>query len=185
MVSKIISETEQKMKKTVAATGNEFLGIRTGRASASLLHRVVVDYYGTKTPLNQLATITAPEPQLLVIQPWDKTVLQNIEKAILQSELGLTPSNDGNVIRLPFPPLNEERRRELVKVVRKITEEGRIAVRNIRREANEELKNLEKQHELSEDELRRSEDQIQKLTDNYIAEIDRMLENKEEEIMEV
>ncbi|MEW6188704.1 MAG: ribosome recycling factor [Actinomycetota bacterium] len=171
------------MKKAIAATGGEFTGVRTGRASASLLDRVMVDYYGTKTPLNQLATVMVPEPQLIVIQPWDKSSIGNIEKAILKSDLGLTPSSDGNVIRLPFPPLTEERRKELVRVVRKMAEEGRIAIRNVRRDAKEALEDLKKDGEISEDEFERAKEKLQKITDKYVSEIDEMLKHKEEEIM--
>jgi len=173
------------MKKAVAATQTEFTTVRTGRASASILDRVTVDYYGTPTPLNQLANITTPEPQLLVVHPWDKSSLDAVQKAILASDLGLTPSSDGTVVRLPFPALNEERRVELVKVVKRITEDGRVAVRNVRRDANDHLKGEEKNHEISRDDEERALDQVQKLTDTYVAEIDSMLERKEQEIMEV
>lgn len=185
MIKEVLAETEEKMKKAISVVRSEFGTVRTGRASVSLLDRITVDYFGTPTPLNQLATITAPEPRLLMVQPWDKSTLPNVEKAILQSDLGLTPSNDGTFIRLPIPPLTEERRKELVKVVKGLAEEGRISIRNVRREANEALKAMEKRHEISEDDLHRTEEQVQKLTDNYIKEIDEMLKNKEKEIVEV
>lgn len=184
-ISNIITEADDKMKKAVLAVANEFMTVRTGRASASILDRVMVDYYGTKSVLKTVASIMVPEPQLIVIQPWDKSSLASIEKAILQSDLGLTPSNDGKVIRLPFPPLTEERRKEIVKIVKKIAEGGRVAVRNVRREANDHLKHLEKEKEISEDDLKRAQDKIQEYTDKYVSEIDDMLKVKEEEIMEV
>lgn len=185
MIKKVLAEAEEKMKKAISVVRSEFGTVRTGRASVSLLDRITVDYFGTPTPLNQLATVTAPEPRLLMIQPWDKSTLPSVEKAILQSDLGLTPSNDGTFIRLPIPLLTEERRKELVKVVKGLAEEGRISIRNVRREANEALKAMEKRHEISEDDLYRTEEQVQKLTDNYIKEIDEMLKNKEKEITEV
>jgi len=184
-ISKITNEALDKMKKGVLAVGAEFMTIRTGRASASILDRVVVDYYGTKSPLKTVASIMVPEPQLIVIQPWDKSAIPSIEKAILQSDLGLTPSNDGKIVRLPFPPLTEERRKEMVKLVKKMAEGGRVAIRNVRREANDHLKHLEKEKKISEDDLKRAQDKIQELTDKYISELDEMLKTKEEEIMEV
>ncbi len=185
MIDEIVKDAEGRMKKAVAATQTEFTTVRTGRASASILDRIVVDYYGAPTPLNQLANVTAPEPQLLVVHPWDKSCIEAVQKAILASDLGLTPSTDGTVIRLPFPPLTEERRVELVKVVKRICEEGRVAVRNIRRDANDHLKSEEKNHEISRDNEERALEKVQKLTDKYVAEIDHMLERKEQEIMEV
>lgn len=185
MIAQIVKDAEERMKKGVAATQAEFTTVRTGRASASILDRVTVDYYGTPTPLNQLSNITTPEPQLLVVHPWDKSSLEAVQKAILASDLGLTPSTDGTVIRLPFPALNEERRVELVKVVKRIAEDGRVAVRNVRRDANDHLKAEEKNHEISRDDEERALETVQKLTDKYIAEIDEMLERKEQEIMEV
>lgn len=185
MVDEVLSEVEEKMQAAVAAARREFAAIRTGRAHTGLLDRVQVDYYGTPTPLNQLATISVPEPRLLTIQPWDKSQVQAIEKAILQADLGLTPTNDGSVIRLAIPQLTEERRKELVRVVRKEAEEKRVAIRNLRRDANEDLKLLEKEKEISEDEGRRAQEKVQALTDRYIAEVDRLLEAKEKEIMEV
>lgn len=185
MRPKIVAEAEEKMKKRVAGCAAELATVRTGRASAAILDRIVVDYYGTKTALKQMATITVPEPQLMVIQPWDKNVLSEIEKALLQSDLGLTPNNDGTVIRLSFPPLSEERRQELVKITKKIAEEGRVSIRQVRRETNENLKKLEKDKVMSEDERERTQEDIQKITDKYIAEVDELLKHKEEAIMEV
>ncbi len=185
MTKEILKEAEEKMKKAVSVVRSEFGTVRTGRASVSLLDRIQVEYFGNPVPLNQLASITAPEPRMLIVQPWDKSTFAGIQKAILQSDLGLTPSSDGNVIRLPVPPLTEERRKELVKVVKGIAEEGRVTVRNIRREANENLKGKEKLHEISEDDRYRAEGKVQELTDKYVEEIDTMLKNKEKEIIEV
>lgn len=185
MTGEIIKGADARMQKAVVAAGHEFASIRTGRASSALLERLSIDYYGVKTPLNQIATINVPEAQLVLIQPWDKSGVGAIEKAILQSELGLTPGNDGNVIRVPFPALNEERRRDLVKMVKKLAEDGRVAVRNIRRDANEHIKSEEKGHDISEDDSKWAQDEIQKLTDKHISEIDGLLQAKEKEIMEV
>jgi ribosome recycling factor len=185
VIDDIIKDAEERMNKAVAAVRHEFTTVRTGRASAAILDRVVVEYYGTPTPLQQLGNITAPEAQLLVIHPYDKTQIAAMEKALLASDVGLTPSNDGNVIRLPFPAPTEERRRELVKLVHKMGEDGKIAVRNIRRDANEHLKGQEKNHEFSKDDLERAEQRTQKLTDQYTAEVDTMVKTKEKEIMEV
>jgi ribosome recycling factor len=185
VTQEVISQADEKMKKAVVVTGHEFGSVRTGRASGGLIERLQIDYYGTKTPLNQLATITVPEPQMVVLQPWDKGSIPAIEKAILQSDLGLSPTDDGNVIRVPFPALSEERRKDLVKLVKKLAEDGRVAVRNVRRDANETLKSREKEHEISEDDSKRAHDQVQKITDKHIAEIDALLQAKEKEIMEV
>lgn len=179
------TDVRAAMEKAVEATRREFSSVRTGKASPALLDTVRVDAYGSKLPLNQVGTVTTPEPRLLVIQPWDRGLLGEIEKAIKSSDLGLNPSNDGNVIRVPIPALNEERRKELVKVLHKQAEEGRIAVRHARQEANKEIKRLEQAHEISEDEARRRMDEVQKLTDQYIAKIDQLLEAKEREVMEV
>lgn len=184
-INKIISEADHRMKKAIHVLREEFLTVRTGRASTTLVERVTVSYYGTQTPLNQLATISAPEPRMLTVHPYDKSVINEIEKAIMQSDLGITPSNDGNMIRLPIPPLTEERRKDLIKVVKHMSEESRVAIRNIRRDANEHLKTLKKDKLLSEDDERRSEEEMQKKTDKYIEEIDEMLKQKEIEIMEV
>lgn len=185
MVDQVFQDGEARMKQVITSTTNTFSTIRTGRANPSLLDRIVVNYYNTPTPLNQLASISAPEPRMLLIQPWDKTVIKEIEKAIMASDLGLTPSSDGNVIRIGIPQLTEERRKQLVKVVKKESEDHRIAIRNIRRDMNEEIKTLEKNGEITEDESRRYLDEVQKLTDKYIAEIDRLAEAKEKEILEI
>jgi ribosome recycling factor len=173
------------MQKAIDATRREFAAIRTGRATPALLERITVDYYGVQTPVTQVATITVPEPRLLVVQPWDKQMVKDIERAIQKSELGLVPSTDGAVIRLPIPSLTEERRRDLVKVVRKHAEEGRVAIRNIRRDHKDKLEQLEKGGKISEDDSRRGVDELQKLTDRSIKEIDTLLSAKEAEIMEV
>ncbi|NLY75626.1 MAG: ribosome recycling factor [Firmicutes bacterium] len=185
MVKDLLKETESHMKMTIEATKKEFQAIRTGRANAGILDRVVVEYYGTPSPLNQVAGITVPDPRTIVVQPWDKSILSAIEKAILKADLGLNPVNDGSVIRVPIPQLTEERRKELVKVVRKEAEEKRVAIRNLRRDANDKIKNLEKAGQITEDEQKRGLEDIQKLTDKYIAEIDKLLAQKEKEILEV
>lgn len=185
MINEVLMETESKMKGAIDATRREFAAVRTGRANPALLDRVVVEYYGTPTPLNQMANISAPEARLLLVQPWDKSQLGTIERAILKSDLGFNPTNDGTVIRLVFPQLTEERRKELVKLVRKESEEKKVAIRNLRRDANEHVKKLEKDGTVSEDEAKKGLDDIQKLTDRYITEIDRLLAAKESEIMEV
>lgn len=182
---KIEVDAEHRMKKAIQILRDEFMTVRTGRASTSLLDRLSVEYYGAEAPLNQLATVSSPEPRLLIVHPFDKTSIQAIEKAILQSDLGITPSNDGNVVHLPIPPLNEERRRDLIKVVKGMAEESRVAIRNVRRDSNEHLKVLKKDKRVSEDDERRAEEEVQKLTDRYISEIDDMLKNKEKEILEV
>lgn len=181
----LIKSAESNMQKTVEIVKREFGSLRAGRATPALLDKILVNYYGTPTPVNQLATISVPEPRLLVIQPWDRSVTAEIEKAILKSDLGITPSGDGNVIRLTIPQLTQERRQELVKLVRKKAEEGRVAIRNIRRDTNDQLKAKQKEGEITEDELRRGQDEVQKLTDRYIKEIDNMLAAKEKEIMEI
>lgn len=185
MISDVIKETDAHMDKTVAALAHEFSGVRTGRASGAILEKIHVEYYGTPTPIMQVAAIKSPEPQLLVVEPWDKSAMGAIEKAIRASDLGLNPSNDGQIIRIPFPPLTEERRKELVKLCKGYAEEARVAVRNIRRDSNDRLKRLEKEGEISEDDLRRAETEVQKLTDGHIKSIDEALKRKEEEIMEV
>ncbi len=179
------SKAEDKMKKSLASLRDEFNAIRTGRASAALFDKIRVDYYGQKTPLSQVANISVPEARLVVIQPWDKSLLGEIEKAIQTSELSVNPNNDGKVIRINIPPLTEERRKEYVKHAKGLAEQCRVAVRNLRRDANEELKKKQKSGELSEDAEKRSADEIQKLTDKYVAEVDKLLETKEKEIMEV
>lgn len=178
-------EAEDKMKKTVNVYKDELLGIRAGRANPALLDKINVDYYGVLTPLNQLASISAPEPRLLVIQPWDANTIPQIEKSILTSDLGLNPSNDGKLIRLPIPQLTEERRKDLVKLVGKNAEEAKIAIRNTRRELNDKLKKMEKNKDISEDEKKQAENEAQNITDKYIEEIDKLTEKKEQELMEV
>ena len=178
-------ETEERMKKSVAALLDEFNTIRTGRASSALFDKIKVDYYGNPTPLNQVSTISIPEARLVVIQPWDKAILTEIEKAIQKSELSVNPNNDGKVIRINIPPLTEERRKEYVKLAKNHAEQARVAIRNIRRDANEELKKKEKDHDYSEDDLKRAGEEIQKMTDLYIDKINKILEEKEKEIMEV
>ncbi|MDN3014760.1 ribosome recycling factor [Paenibacillus sp. BSR1-1] len=185
MPKQVISQTKDRMTKGIQSYTRELASIRAGRASASLLDRITVDYYGAPTPVNQLAGITTPEARLLVIQPYDKSILGEIEKAILRSDLGLNPSNDGSIIRIAIPQLTEERRKELVKVVKKASEEAKIAIRNIRRDANDDLKKLEKNGEITEDALRGYSDDIQKLTDEHINKIDQITKDKEKEIMEV
>jgi ribosome recycling factor len=182
-VDELISDSEKRMDASVEHTKTEFNSVRTGRASAALLDRVQIDYYGQQTPLKQLATINVPESRMLTIQPFDPSSIKAIEKALQESDLGLTPSNDGKIIRLPMPQPTEERRKELVKVVRKIAEEGRVAVRNVRRDTVQHLKDL-KDHVGSDDE-RRAEDRVQKLTDDHTKTIDDLLRHKESEVMEV
>jgi ribosome recycling factor len=180
-----ISSSEERMKKTVASLKDGFASLRTGRASAALFDKIKVDYYGDKSPLNQVANISIPEARLIVIQPWDKSLIGEIEKAVRSSELSLNPSNDGKVIRIAIPPLTEERRKELAKLARGQAEQSRVAVRNIRRDGNDELKKALKDKELTEDEESRTSEELQKLTDSYIKQIDQVLEEKEKEIMEV
>lgn len=185
MIKDLLSDTEERMKKAIEHLRKDLASLRAGRANPALLERIMVDYYGQLTPINQLANITVPEARLLVIQPWDKTIITAIEKAIMKSDLGINPSNDGNVIRLAIPQLTEERRKELVRVLRKRAEDARVAVRNIRRDANELLKNSEKEKLISEDDNKKGMDDIQKETDRHIKEIDSILQGKEKEIMEV
>jgi len=185
MTKEVFSTLEEKMETAIQAFSRNLATVRAGRANPSLLDNVFVEYYGAPTPLNQLAQIGAPEARMLVITPFDKTALADIEKAIQKADLGLTPSNDGNLIRINIPALTEERRKDLTKIVGKYAEESRVQVRNIRRDANDQLKKLEKDAEITEDELRTSQDKVQKETDHYIAEIDRLAAEKEAEIMEV
>jgi ribosome recycling factor len=184
-IKKVYSETEDRMQKTIDAIKREFSSIRTGKANTSLLEGIKVDYYGNLTPLSQVASITIPDPKLLVIQPWEKRLIPEIAKAIQKSDLGLNPITDANVVRLPIPPLTEERRKDLVKLVKKISEEGKIAVRNIRREANDRFKKAEKEKEISEDDSRKAQENIQEITDEFIKTIDDLVEKKEEEMMEI
>ena len=181
----IIKQAEERMAKALTALGHEFSTVRTGRASGAILEKLQVDYYGTPTPILQLASVSSPEPQLLVISPYDKSIMKAAEKAILASDLGLNPSNDGTVIRVPFPALTEERRRELVKLCHGYSEQARVAVRNARREANDAFKKREKDGDLGQDDARRSEERVQRMTDDYIGRIDDQLKKKEHEIMEV
>ncbi|KAB7708080.1 ribosome recycling factor [Bacillus aerolatus] len=185
MANEVIEQMNERMTKAIQAYTRELASIRAGRANASLLDRVTVDYYGAPTPINQLASVSVPEARLLVIQPYDKTAMGDIEKAILKSDLGLTPSNDGSVIRLAFPALTEERRKELVKLVKKEAEDAKVAIRNVRRDANEGLKKMEKSGDITEDDLRGFTDDVQKQTDNFISKIDDISKDKEKEIMEV
>ena len=185
MPKAIMDQTKDRMEKAIGAYSRELASIRAGRANASLLDRISVDYYGAPTPVNQLAGISVPEARLLVIQPYDKTVLGDIEKAIMKSDIGITPSNDGSVIRLAVPALTEERRKDLVKLVKKEAEDAKVAIRNIRRDGNEDFKKLEKNGEITEDDLRRNSEEVQKLTDSYIEKIDALAKDKENEIMEI
>lgn len=185
MYLEVHKQAEEKMKKTVEVFKEELKSIRAGRANPALLDKISIDYYGTPTPLKQVSTITAPEPRLLVVQPWDVNLIPVIEKAILKADLGLNPSNDGKVIRLPIPLLTEERRKELVKLVRKNAENAKISVRNIRRETNDIIKKMEKGKELSEDDRKAAEGETQKLTDKYIDMIDEITSRKEEELLEI
>ncbi len=184
MVDKLYKDVESKMKKSIEHLKKELNSIRTGRASVSLLEGINVDYYGEPTPLNQVATISVPESRLLTIQPWDPTLLEKVEKAILQSDLGLTPSNDGKIIRVSIPMLTEERREQLVKIVKKIAEESKVAVRNIRREGNESLKAMEKSKDISQDDYHKAMDHVQKITDGFVTDVDEIIDGKELEIME-
>ncbi|ASB89586.1 ribosome recycling factor [Bacillus sonorensis] len=185
MSNQVMNQTKERMEKAVAAYQRELATVRAGRANPSLLDKVTVEYYGAQTPLNQLASITVPEARMLVITPYDKTALGDIEKAIQKADLGVTPTNDGSIIRITIPPLTEERRKELAKLVKKYSEDAKVAVRNIRRDANDDLKKLEKNGEMTEDELRSSTEDVQKLTDEYVSKIDEITKDKEKEIMEV
>jgi ribosome recycling factor len=181
----ILKNATDHMKKSIEALHRELMGIRTGKANAGLLDSIKVNYYGQSVPLKQVANIAVPEARLITVQPWEKTLVPEIEKAIQASELGLNPQSDGVLIRLPIPPLTEERRKDLVKVVKRVAEESRVAVRNIRRDANEQYKKLEKKHDMSEDQMHTHQEEIQKLTDKFIAEIDEVVAGKEKEIMEI
>jgi len=183
MISDLLSEAGHKMAMAVDHVASEFATVRTGRANPQLLQRITIDYYGTQTPLQQLASIAVPEARLLVVQPYDKATLSDIERALQTSDLGLSPSNDGNVIRIAFPPLTEERRKDLIKVVRNMAEEGRVAIRNVRRHAKNEMEALH--GEISDDDIRRGEDELQTLTDDYVEKIDGLVAKKEEELLEV
>ena len=185
LIDELLSDAKERMQRSVQATTTEFGSVRTGRASPALLDRIMVDYYGTETPLKQLATLSAPEAQLLTISPYDASSIKAIEKSILDSDIGLTPNNDGKLIRLAIPQLNEERRKELVKVVRGIAEEGRIAIRNVRRDIMSDLKELKNDGDVGADDEKRGEEALQKLTDSQVAELDGLLKGKEAEILEV
>jgi len=184
MIDSIFQDTRESMEKSIVALKNDLNKVRTGRASLSLLDDIRVDYYGTLTPLNQMASLSVPESRLIMIQPWDVSMIQEIEKAILKSDLGLTPTNDGKLIRISIPPLTEERRKQLVKVVHKKSEEHKIAVRNIRRDSNDLLKGLKKDGDISEDDAFRAQDQVQKITDEHVKLIDEVCKEKEKEILE-
>lgn len=184
MIESVYRDSKDNMGKVIEALKKELKRVRTGRASLSLLDGIKVDYYGTLTPLNQLATLAAPESRLITIQPWDTTVIKEIEKAILKSDLGLTPSSDGKIIRIAIPPLTEQRRKELVKVVHKISEEYKVSVRNLRREANELIKEIKKDGKISEDDAFKSQEKIQKITDEHISLVDACYKEKEKEILE-
>lgn len=185
MIDEIQADAKSRMRKSIDSLKHEFAKIRTGRATPSLLEHITVDYYGNATPLNQVAKVAVEDARTLSITPWEKTMVAPIEKAIMTSDLGLNPATSGLVIRVPMPPLTEERRRDLVKVVRQEAENGRVAIRNIRRDANNDLKSLVKDKEISEDDERRAQDSIQKLTDQSIADVDAMLAQKEKELMEI
>lgn len=185
MPETILLEAEEKMEKAVEAFRQELSTIRTGRASVNVLDKITVDYYGAPTPINQMSSVTIPEARLLVIKPYDKSMLKAVEKAVLASDLGITPSNDGQVIRIQFPPLTEERRKELAKLCQKYGEEAKVAVRNVRRDANDRLKKLEKNSEISEDDLKGYMEDVQELTDKFIAKIDTIVEEKQQDILRV
>lgn len=185
MIAEIMDAAKAGMEKALSNLNEAFVNVRTGRANPMVLDKIRVDYYGVPTPINQMAAVKSPDAHMLVVEPWDKSVLRGIEAAILASDLGITPSNDGSVIRLPFPALTEERRKEMVKQCRGYAEEARVAVRNQRRDANTKIERAKKDAELPEDEARRAEEQVQKLTDKYIAEVDAMLKKKEADVMEI
>ncbi|WP_420129506.1 ribosome recycling factor [Longimicrobium sp.] len=180
-----LQKARQRMDGAIEALRREFAAVRTGKASPALLDSIKVEAYGSLMPLNQVGTVSAPEPRMLTVQPWDKSMLKAIEKSLRESDLGLNPSNDGSIIRIPIPPLTEERRKEFVKMLHKLTEEARVAVRNVRRDANDEVKQSQKDEGLSEDDVRREQGEVQKLTDQYIAKIEELMKHKEAEIMEV
>jgi ribosome recycling factor len=185
VLDELYNKTEEHMKKTLEMLSHELGGIRTGKASPALLDSLRVNYYGSMVPVKQIANVSVPDPRLITIQPWDRALVQEIEKAIRTSELGLNPQNDGGVIRLPIPPLTEERRKDLVKVVKRIGEDSKVAMRNVRRDANDRIKKLEKEHEFSEDDLRHRQDAIQKLTDNFVHRVDEAVAAKEKDILEI
>lgn len=185
MSNEIIDHAKSRMDKAVVQLKHELASLRAGRANPALLDKVMVEYYGTPTPVNQIASVSTPEPRLLVIQPWDKNILSDVERAISKSELGLTPNNDGSLIRINIPALTEERRQELVKLVKKYGEEAKVSIRNVRRDANDSIKKQEKDSEITEDESRRDQERVQKVTDDWIAKVDQTVQDKENEMMEV
>ena len=184
-IDDVLIDGEIRMEKTLEALGRDLNTLRTGRATPALLENVTIDYYNTPTPLNQIASVSAPEARLIVIQPWDKGSIKDIEKSLQKSEMGFNPNNDGTVIRLPIPPLTQERRRDLVKVLKRKVEDGKVAVRNVRRDSIEQLRTMEKNKEISQDENRRAQDQIQKVTDSFVGKMDQVSSDKESEIMQV
>ena len=184
-IKEILSTAQTKMQKTIEVLRVDLASVRAGRASVSLLDKVMVEYYGTPTPVNQVASVTVPEPRMIVIQPWEKNLLKDIERAIMKSDLGLNPNSDGSVIRLNLPQLTEERRKELVKTVHKKAEDARVSIRNLRREENDSVKKAEKAKEITEDEAKKANDDIQKMTDKFIKEVDTVMEHKEKEVMEI
>jgi ribosome recycling factor len=184
-IEDVLSDADSRMGKSVDALKRELGSLRTGRATPALVENLAVDYYGVPTPLNQIATITAPEARLIMVQPWDKQALKDIEKGLLKSDIGFNPSNDGSIIRVPIPPLSQERRREMVKVLKRKVEDGKVAARNVRRDALEQLRSMERSKDISQDENRRAQDNLQKATDSQIAQMDQVSTTKEAEIMEV
>lgn len=184
MIESVFQEAKESMGKSIIALQNELKRVRTGRASLSILDGIRVDYYGTPTPLNQIASLSVPESRLITVQPWDVTVIKEIEKAIMKSDLGLTPSSDGKIVRISIPPLTEDRRKKLVKVVHKTCEDCKVAVRNIRRDSNELIKDMKKDSEISEDDAFKAQDRVQKITDDYIKQVDNIYKDKEKEILE-
>lgn len=184
MIESVFQEAKESMGKSIIALQNELKRVRTGRASLSILDGIRVDYYGTPTPLNQIASLSVPESRLITVQPWDVTVIKEIEKAIMKSDLGLTPSSDGKIVRISIPPLTEDRRKKLVKVVHKTCEDCKVAVRNIRRDSNELIKDMKKDGEISEDDAFKAQDRVQKITDDYIKQVDNIYKDKEKEILE-
>lgn len=185
MPKTVIAQCEEKMLKTIESLKKDFTNIRTGKANPAILNSVMVSYYGVPTPVSQVGSVSVPDPQSIVVKPWDKSILKDIEKAIQQANLGLNPSNDGEVVRIPIPPLNEQTRKDLAKQAKKVAEDNKVAVRNVRRDAMEQLKKLEKDALITEDELKRYNDQVQKLTDKYIANIDTLAKEKEQDIMSI
>jgi len=185
MIQELRRKTSERMQASIEALKKKFASVRTGRASLSLLDGLTVDYYGTSTPIQQLASLSIPDSRQISIQPWEQKIIPEIEKAIMKSDLGLTPMNDGKLIRINIPTLTEERRKQLVKVVKKEAEDAKVAVRNVRRDINEELKKLEKEKHVSEDEIKKEHDEVQKITDSFVKKVDELLEHKEKEIMEV